>query len=105
MSVVSLQDLSNRVADAVREYNDVADKQDQINAVTLFGSYADGSATEQFDVDLLVTFRSSVVSLLTLARALTVMEKHLDKNVDLVQGPLPDDALLNIRKVVPLYGL
>lgn len=105
MSVSSLQSLSERVAEAVDEYNGMTNAHDQIDEVALFGSYADGSATEQFDVDLLVTFRSSVVSLFTLAKALTVMEKHLDKNVDLVQSPLPDDALLNIRKVVPLYGL
>lgn len=103
MSLASLQSLSERVADAVDEYNGMASSPDQIDEVVLFGSYADGNATEKSDVDLLVTFRSSVVSLFTLAQALMVMEKHLGKNVDLVQTPLPEDTLLNIRKVVPLY--
>ncbi len=50
--------------------------------MALFGSYADGSATEKSDVDLLVTFRSSGVSLFTLAKALMVMERHLDKSIN-----------------------
>lgn len=104
MSVASLQSLSERVADAVNEYNGMASRPDQIDEVVLFGSYADGNATEKSDVDLLVTFRSSVVSLFTLAKALMVMERHLDKSVDLVQNPLPEGSLLDIRKVVPLYG-
>ncbi len=104
MSVASLQSLSERVADAVDEYNGMASSPDQIDEVALFGSYADGSATEKSDVDLLVTFRSSGVSLFTLAKALMVMERHLDKSVDLVQNPLPEGSLLDIRKVVPLYG-
>lgn len=103
MSVASLQSLSERVTDAVGEYNGMTNSVDHIEEVALFGSYADGNATEKSDVDLLVTFRSSVVSLFTLAQALMVMEKHLGKNVDLVQTPLPENALLNIHKVVPLY--
>lgn len=103
MSMASIQSISDSVAEAVSEYNGMMDSHDHIDEVALFGSYAEERATDKSDVDLLVTFRSSVVSLFTLAQALMVMERHLGKNVDLVQNPLPEDTLLNIRKVVPLY--
>ena len=89
MSMASIQSISDSVAEAVSEYNGMMDSHDHIDEVALFGSYAEERATDKSDVDLLVTFRSSVVSLFTLAQALMVMEKHLGKNVDLVQNPFP----------------
>ena len=38
-----------------------------IKKVTLFGSYADGSFTEESDVDLLVEFHTQAVSLFMLS--------------------------------------
>lgn len=81
MSMASIQSISDSVAEAVSEYNGMMDSHDHIDEVALFGSYAEERATDKSDVDLLVTFRSSVVSLFTLAQALMVMEKHLGKNV------------------------
>ena len=88
---------------AARGYNATAPEDARIQTVTLFGSYADGTQDDTSDVDLLVEFSSSVVSFFTLARALEAMESAFDVPVDLVQDPLPHDALLDIGEKVPLY--
>lgn len=88
---------------AAQSYNAAAPANARIQTVTLFGSYANGTQDDASDVDLLVGFSSSVVSFFTLARALEAMESAFDVPVDLVQDPLPHDALLDIREKVPLY--
>lgn len=99
----TIDEIRDAVDAAVRSYNAKATQDAQIQEVALFGSYADGTARDDSDVDLLVSFSSPVVSFFTLARALEAMEQCLDVSVDLVQDPLPEDALLTIRKRVPLY--
>ena len=99
----TLDEVRDRVVAAAEAYNSDAPAEARIKCVTLFGSYAENAADDDSDVDLLVTFSSSVVSLLTLARVLEVMEHGLGLSVDVVQDPLPDDALLEIRRRVPLY--
>lgn len=99
----TLEEVRARVSAAAEGYNSVAADDERLERVSLFGSYADGTAGDDSDVDLLVAFRSPVVSLLTLARVLETMERALGVSVDLVQDPLPDDALLEIHGQVPLY--
>ena len=99
----TVDEIRQRVHEATEEYNRHAEADARIKRMTLFGSYADGSATDNSDVDLLVTFFSPVVGFFTLARVLDTMETHLGLPVDLVQDPLPADTLLTIRKRVPLY--
>ena len=64
----------------------------------------EGRGSASSDVDLLVSFSSPAVSLISLARALEAMEDSLGVSVDLVQEPLPQGSLLTIGKAVPLYG-
>lgn len=99
----SLDELRDVVGSAADEYNSSASADAQIRRVSLFGNYAKGMANDESDVDLLVSFSSSVVSLLAFARVLEAMEAHLSVSVDLVQDPLPDDALLDVGERVPLY--
>lgn len=99
----SIDEIRRRVDEAASDYNSSADDDNRIEAVTLFGSYADGRETNDSDVDLLVRFSSPIVSLFSLARTLEAMEKSLEISVDVVQEPLPEDALLNIEKKVLLY--
>mgnify|MGYP002578429944 FL=1 len=99
----TLDEVRARVSAAAEGYNSAATDDERLERVSLFGSYAGGTADDDSDVDLLVTFQSPVVSLLTLARVLEAMERALDLSVDLVQDPLPDDALLEIRRKVSLY--
>lgn len=68
----------------VLEYNSVAPDDARIRSVSLFGGYAKGAEDDDSDVDLLVSFSSSAVSLFTLARVLEAMESRLKVSVDLV---------------------
>lgn len=99
----TLDEIQNRVQEAIDAYNATASFDAQIARVFLFGSYAEGLQTEKSDIDLLVKFNAPVVSFFSLARVLDAMERHLDAPVDIVQDPLPHDALLDIKKRIPLY--
>ncbi|WP_101723206.1 nucleotidyltransferase family protein [Eggerthella timonensis] len=98
-----LDELKGKVAEAAHAYNENAEEPNKIRRVSLFGSYAKGSARQNSDVDLLVSFTSAVVSLFTLAEVLSSMEEHLETPVDIAQEPVPDDSLLVIEAVIPLY--
>ena len=74
-----------------------------IKKVSLFGSYAEGTADETSDVDLLVEFTTPSVSLFTLSDLKSAMEGELQKEVDIVHGPAPDESFLKLRKVIQIY--
>lgn len=99
----TIDELKTRVSEAAEAYNNEAPSDKRIERIALFGSYADERANSDSDVDLLVAFRSSVVSLITLAKVLSAMEEALHASVDLVQDPLPEGSLLVIEQKVPLY--
>lgn len=101
--VYSVDELRQAVSAVAQRYNLDATKPDKIRSVSLFGSYAEGRATTASDIDLLVSFDSAIVSLFTLADVLSSMEDELKVPVDLVQDPIPDGALLTLKKVIPLY--
>ena len=98
----TLDEIRDAVNSVAVEYNSTAPEDARIRSVSLFGSYAEGTANDDSDVDLLVSFSSPTVSLFTLARVLEAMEKRMAISVDLVQEPLPEDALLDVREKVPL---
>ena len=97
------EQIRQRVTQAATAYNRSARPDARIVRVTLFGSYADGRATDSSDVGLLVRFSAPVVSLLTLAETLETMEEALNTSVDIVQDPMPEDALPVIDNRVPIY--
>lgn len=74
-----------------------------IKKVSLFGSYADGSFTDESDIDLLVEFSTRHVSLFTLSSLKLGLEELFNKNVDVIHAPLPDDAMLEIEKELVIY--
>ena len=74
-----------------------------IKKVDLFGSYANGTNHEKSDVDLLVEFITTSVSLLTLNALKYRLEEIYNIEVDVIHAPLDDDAMIAIGKVVPLY--
>ena len=65
-----------------------------------FGSYAEGSATEESDLDLLVEFEKPAVSILTIIRLKHYLEEELAKPVDVIHAPLPPGAIIEIGKTV-----
>ena len=74
-----------------------------IKTVSLFGSYAEGNANEDSDVDLLIEFMTPNVSLFMLYELKSDVESILNKSVDLVHLPIPQGSILKINKVVKLY--
>ncbi|MCL2460396.1 MAG: nucleotidyltransferase domain-containing protein [Euryarchaeota archaeon] len=78
----------------------------QLNKVLYFGSYADGKATEQSDLDLLVEFTNDdKISLLDVFDLQQNLENELHTSVHVVGLPLTEKAkeFLIIKKVVPVY--
>lgn len=74
-----------------------------VKKVTLFGSYADGTANDTSDVDLLVEFHTPNVSLFMLSDIKSVMEDELQRDVDIVHAPVLNESLLKVSKVIELY--
>lgn len=71
-----------------------------LQRVSIFGSYAEGRATETSDLDLLVEFQQPSVSLFTLNQLKYDLEDALGLPVDVVHAPLPENSLLRPGKVV-----
>ena len=74
-----------------------------IKKISLFGSYADGNANEDSDIDLLVEFLSTNVSLFMLYDIKEEIENKLHKEVDLIHAPIDENSLMKINKVIKLY--
>ena len=78
----------------------------QLNKVLYFGSYADGKATEESDLDLLVEFTNDdEISFLDVMDFKQNLENELSKSVDVVGLPLTEKAQkrLIIKKAIPVY--
>ena len=71
-----------------------------LTSVEYFGSYADGYATEESDLDLLVEFNEPTISILTIIRLKRFLEEQLAKRVDIIHTPLPKGAIIEIGKTV-----
>ena len=76
-----------------------------LTKVSYFGSYADGRATEESDLDVLVEFTTDSISLLKIIALKHNLEDELNIKVDVLHAPLPEKAQkrLKIRKTVPVY--
>lgn len=85
-----------KIAQAVSALKDVF----SLRRVDLFGSYADGCATEESDVDLLVVFDRSAVSLLKINALRYALEETLGLDVDVIHAPLPEDSMIRPGKLV-----
>lgn len=77
------------IAEIGRAVREVAGRY-PVRRVCLFGSYADGSATENSDVDLWVEFTESPISFYRVMGFRGALERVLCKEVDLVKH-LPED--------------
>ena len=73
-----------------------------LKKVSYFGSYAEGNATEESDLDLLVEFTKSV-SLLTLCGLINALEDELNIPVDVVCSPVSKKSYIKIGKTVTVY--
>ena len=77
-----------------------------IKQVHLFGSYAEGNATSDSDVDVLVEFMKRPITLLDYCGFQQELSDLLKVKVDIVRSPLSKTTAeeLIIDKVVHLYG-
>ena len=75
-----------------------------VRRIQLFGSYANGTADEESDVDLLVEFSEQPISLVKICGLQEDLAEKLDRDVDIVKLPLPSDSDLIIGRTVDLYG-
>lgn len=92
---------TNQIMDAAK----IVASEYPISQMQLFGSYAENRNTPESDVDILVEFsKDHVATLLTLCKIKNRMEELLSTPVDIISAPLPDDSMLEIKKVVPLYA-
>jgi len=69
-------------------------------SVEYFGSYAEGNATENSDVDLLVKFNEPAVSILLIIRLKRFLEEYLKKAVDVIHAPIPPGAIIEVGKTI-----
>jgi predicted nucleotidyltransferase len=74
-----------------------------LTKVSYFGSYADGNATEESDLDVLVEFTTESISYLKIVSLKHNLEDELNIKVDVLHAPLPKKSRLAIRKTVPVY--
>jgi len=65
-----------------------------------FGSYAEGHATEESDLDLLVEFAEPSISILTIIRLKRYLEEQLANPVDVIHAPIPQGAIIKIGRTV-----
>ena len=100
----TFDEIKGCVLEGVRRYNAQAASSKRVVSVELFGSYAEGRASDESDIDLLVEFATPNVGLFALAGVLEAMEEATGMSVDIVQAPLPHDSLLEIESTVPLYA-
>lgn len=75
-----------------------------VKRVELFGSYANGTADEESDVDFLVEFAENPTSLVHICGLRETLSELLHLDVDIVKLPRkPDDGMI-IERTVPMYG-
>jgi predicted nucleotidyltransferase len=75
-----------------------------VSRASYFGSYADGRANAQSDLDVLVEFDTEAVSLLTLIDLKFQLEDALGIPVDVIHAPVPEGSLLEIDNEIPVYA-
>ena len=80
----------------------LAEKYDIVK-VDLFGSYANGKATEKSDVDFLVLFNVKVPSIFKVMGFKEELETSLKYPVDVITSPVTRQEKLNIDTMVNVY--
>jgi predicted nucleotidyltransferase len=83
---------------------DAVAKTFAVKQVSYFGSYADGRATDDSDLDVLIEFESKAVSLLTIVNIKYILEEMLGVPVDVIHAPIPETSLIKPTKVVQVYA-
>ncbi|MBO4886123.1 MAG: nucleotidyltransferase domain-containing protein [Clostridia bacterium] len=94
--MLSLETIQQAVNQAAAEY--------PIRRVELFGSYADGTADADSDMDFLVEFSENPTSLLHICGFRETLAELLHMDVDIVKLPRRQNDGLTINRTVRMYG-
>lgn len=93
--MLNLEEIKKSISIVVNEF--------PIKRVDLFGSFANGTATQNSDVDFLVEFDADAISLITLSSLKLRLEELLEKSVDVVHSPIPPESIITIERSVCVY--
>lgn len=93
--MLSMEEIKAGILPLLRKY--------EVVRVDLFGSYAEGTATESSDVDLVVEFAVPVPSIVMVMGLKEELSRKLGIPVDLVTVPLPHPERLDIGRTIRLY--
>ena len=89
--------------DMIQQAVNIAAAQYPVKRVELFGSYANGTADENSDVDFLVEFSENPTSLIHICGFREVLSELLNLDVDIVKLPRKPGDGLTIDRTVTLY--
>ena len=90
--------------DMIRQAVRQAADEYPIRRVELFGSYANGTADEESDVDFLVEFSENPTSLIHICGLRETLSEYLQTEVDIVKLPRKPEDGLEIDRTVHVYG-
>ncbi len=93
--MLTLTQIKDSITEVVNKY--------PVKKLSIFGSYADGSATEGSDLDMLIEFSSTEVSLFLLSEIKDEIQSKLNREIDLIHAPIDEGALIKIDRVVDIY--
>ena len=92
----TLEMIQQAVLQAASEY--------PVKRIELFGSYANGTADTDSDVDFLVEFSENPTSLIHICGLRETLSELLNTDVDIVKLPRKPDDGLEIDRTVCMYG-
>ncbi|GAB7140336.1 nucleotidyltransferase [Deferribacterales bacterium RsTz2092] len=88
--MLSIETIQDNINQLVGKYN--------VKRIHLFGSYANGNATDSSDVDLLVEFNIAVPSIFAVLGFREELQNRLQHDVDVVSLPLVNPSALQYRQ-------
>ena len=92
---MTLNDIKAAVLEVVNDY--------PISRVALFGSQANGTATEKSDVDLIIEFYNPV-TLITLSKITQRLEELMHTKVGVIHGPVRNTDMFSVDKEIEIYA-
>jgi uncharacterized protein len=93
--MLTIEEIKESISNVIVKY--------PIKKLSIFGSYADGTAKEDSDIDILVEFLTSYVSLLVIYNLKEEISAKLQRKVELIHGPVDGNPLIKISKVIDIY--
>jgi predicted nucleotidyltransferase len=75
-----------------------------VKKASYFGAYAEGTQSVNSDLDLLLEFHNTSVSLEMISTIKTELESILTIPVEVIHAPLAEDTLLKTARVVRVFG-